>query len=152
MYRRAKLDRKRKVSPRDDDLGCVWRNIAAMAKPTETPRLFIKAWRKHRGMTQEQLAEVIETTKGNISLIERGVRPWNQRTLEAIAEALGCSTVDLLTRDPSEPMPIWEVWDKIDERDRPTARIVLEGLAEKSTRPYQTQPPPAPAKPKRGRR
>lgn len=39
--------------------------------PKNPPRHFLKEWRKHLGLTQEQLAERLETSKGQISLYER---------------------------------------------------------------------------------
>lgn len=66
----------------------------------ERPTHFIRAWRKYRGLTQEQLAERIEMTSGAISQLENGIINYTQPTLEAIAYALNCEPGDLLSRDP----------------------------------------------------
>ena len=74
-------------------------------------RTFIKKWREHRGLTQEQLSERIELLFGpmegvsyaSISRIERGVQPYNQEVIEAMAKALDVSVPELLERDPEAP-------------------------------------------------
>jgi transcriptional regulator with XRE-family HTH domain len=66
-------------------------------------RIFIREWRKHRGLTLEQLADRIGTTHASLCRIERGRQPHTQGLFEAIAEALRVEPADLLTRDPSDP-------------------------------------------------
>lgn len=56
----------------------------------------IKAWRKYRRMTQEDLAARLGMTPGNLSKLERGRIPYGQMTLELAAEALQCDEADLL--------------------------------------------------------
>lgn len=64
------------------------------------PRHFIKEWRKHRGLTLERLAERLEVTAGNLSQLERGDIGYTQPMLEALADALQCSTGDLVSCPP----------------------------------------------------
>lgn len=84
-----------------------------IAKPSEANRrrTFIAQWRKYRGLSQEALAERLETTKASISRIETGLQPYSQDFLEAVAYQLQCEPVDLLIRDPSDPDGIWSIWD-----------------------------------------
>src|SRR3990167_6492051 len=63
---------------------------------------FIKAWREYRGLTQEQLAERVESTAASISRLETGKQPYTQELLEAIAGALRCETPDLIARPPEK--------------------------------------------------
>lgn len=74
---------------------------------------YLKQWRKFRGYSQERLAEMVETSKGYISDVERGNRPYNQELLEKLADALQCAPADLLMRDPSQPDGIWSIWDQL---------------------------------------
>jgi transcriptional regulator with XRE-family HTH domain len=74
---------------------------------------FLKQWRTHRGYSQERLAEMVQTSKGYISDLERGKRPYNQVLLEALADALQCSPPDLLMRDPTQADGIWSIWDTL---------------------------------------
>jgi transcriptional regulator with XRE-family HTH domain len=64
-------------------------------------RTFIAERREAAGVTQEQLAEMIDLSRSGLSKIETGSAPYTQRTLEAIAEALRCRPIDLLTLDDS---------------------------------------------------
>lgn len=70
-------------------------------RPTYS-RWFLKEWRKHRGLTLEQLAEMIESTAASVSRLERSLQPYSQTILENLAEALRCRPADLIARAPSE--------------------------------------------------
>lgn len=71
--------------------------------PQKPVRLYIAEWRVHRdGMTQEQLAGRIGSTKSSISRWESGERDITLGALGAIAEALRCDVADLY-RDPLRP-------------------------------------------------
>jgi transcriptional regulator with XRE-family HTH domain len=79
-------------------------------------------WRKKRNLTQEQLAQKVNTTKGTISNYENGHSAPPHETLVSIADVLNISTDYLLGRTddptpPSEkPKPYYVLREK-DERD-----------------------------------
>ena len=81
-------------------------------------RWFLKEWRKHRGYTQERLAEMTGMSKPFISQLERGDRGYTQDSLEMFAEALQCAPADLIMRDPSDHEGIWSVWDGLEPMAR----------------------------------
>ena len=56
----------------------------------------IKAARKKKGLTQEQLAEMADLSATHISVIERGVKVPRLDAFVAIANALGVSADTLL--------------------------------------------------------
>jgi transcriptional regulator with XRE-family HTH domain len=56
----------------------------------------IKVIRTKRGMSQEELAEKLEVTKGYISKLENGKKPISLKTTEKIAHILGVLPEDLL--------------------------------------------------------
>lgn len=88
---------------------------------------YIKQWRKSiPGLTQERLADRVGMTAGNLSEIENGNTGYTQATLEALADAMGCTAADLLIRDPSDPEGIWSLW----ERAKPAERKQLLGMIE----------------------
>jgi transcriptional regulator with XRE-family HTH domain len=87
---------------------------------------FIRQWRKHRGITQERLADRAGMSPGNLSNIETGKQPYTQGHMEALADALNCEVVDLLVRDPSDPEGIWTLW----ERARPAERQQIVRVAQ----------------------
>lgn len=57
----------------------------------------VKACRRERGMTQEQLSEALSVSVGYVSQIERGVTKVSLETLCAIAGALDCDLAVLVT-------------------------------------------------------
>jgi transcriptional regulator with XRE-family HTH domain len=97
-----------------------------MAKAPRFNPNFIRAWRKHRHLSLEQLASRVPMDKGNLSKVERSLLPYNQEMLERLAEALGTEPASLLMRDPSAPEPIWSLWDRAD---RVTRRQIEEVAA-----------------------
>lgn len=100
------------------------RHNAAMAKR----RLFLKEWRKFRGLNQEQLAERIGINQGHYSRIEQRKRPYDEEFLERAAEALRCEPADLLMRDPTDPEGIWSLWETLSVPERRQAITVIKAL------------------------
>lgn len=88
-------------------------------------RHFIREWRKHRGFTQDQLADQIGITKSYLSKIESGKRRYDQPFLEAAAEVLRCEPADLIIRDPADPEGIWSIWDQL----KPVQRDLVVEMA-----------------------
>lgn len=83
-----------------------------MAKRKSYRRTFIRAWRKHRGLTLEQLADRVEMTPSGLSMLERGQSGYTQERLEQLADALMTDPASLLMRDPEQEDPMWSVWDQ----------------------------------------
>ena len=86
---------------------------------------FIKEWRKHRGLTQDQLAERIGMDRAYLSKIESGKRRYDQPFLEAAAVVLQCAPADLIMRDPTDPDGLWSVYDQL----KPVERVQLVEIA-----------------------
>src|SRR5271166_3357427 len=80
------------------DRGQIRSQLRVMLKTRR--KTFIREWRSFRHLTQEQLAERVNMSPGNLSLIERGLQNYTQDTLESLAEALQCDPADLLMRNP----------------------------------------------------
>jgi transcriptional regulator with XRE-family HTH domain len=90
---------------------------------------FLKAWREHREMSQEQLAEKVGTTASVISMLEAGERGLSAKWLRKPAPALKTTPGHLLEHDPQElPTDVLDIWAAIDKRDRATAIRVLESF------------------------
>lgn len=98
---------------------------AGMAKKPELQRIYLREWRKHRGLNQEQLADRIGVDRTIVSKIENGKLGYHQAFLEAAALALMCDPADLLVRDPSKPEGIWSVWESIPPVQRPQVLAVI---------------------------
>ena len=59
----------------------------------------IKVWRKHRGLTQQQLANAAGISKPYLSQIEVGKRTGTTEILSEIAKALGVSLDEVVTKE-----------------------------------------------------
>ena len=57
----------------------------------------VRAWREHRGLTQQQLARVAEISVPYLSQIESGKRQGSTEVLAALAKALGLSLDDIVS-------------------------------------------------------
>jgi DNA-binding XRE family transcriptional regulator len=59
----------------------------------------VRVWRKHRGMTQEALAQAAGISKPYLSQIETGKRTGTAEVLVAISDALGVTVDDVMPRE-----------------------------------------------------
>jgi transcriptional regulator with XRE-family HTH domain len=92
-----------------------------LSLPQRRRPTFIRQWRKHRGLTLEQLAARLNgMAPSNLSMLERGERGYTQDTLESIADALGTDVSALLTRNPPDEGGL--------------SRAYLDGLLERTTK------------------
>lgn len=98
-------------------------------------KTYLREWRKAKDKTLVQVAEYLHMTHGNLSKIERGKQDYNQTLLDALAELYGCEPVDLLIRDPSDPVNIWSLWDRARPGDKQkivsVARTIIGDMDEK---------------------
>jgi transcriptional regulator with XRE-family HTH domain len=88
------------------------------AKKTRFRPTFIKQWREHRRLNQEQLAERLDMTQSHLSMLENGKRGYTQETLEAVAHALQTDVASLLMRNPADGTAIWSIWDNAKPGER----------------------------------
>lgn len=102
-------------------------------------RTFIRQWREHRGLTLEQLAERAAEALGrgfthaSLSRIERGLQPYSQAILEALAGALQTDPPSLLMRNPQDPEGIWSVWDQAKPGERKMIVDIAKTLVKTGT-------------------
>lgn len=93
------------------------------------PQFFFRQWRKHRGLTQEELAEIVGVTGSTISQLETGKQGWTDSTLVALANALSCSPGDLLMRNPLDQDAPWSIWDNV-KNAAPERRAAIVAVVE----------------------
>jgi transcriptional regulator with XRE-family HTH domain len=105
-----------------------------VGNPKNRRRHFIREWREHRGLTQEQLADRLETTKANISRVENLKQGYTQDFLEACATALATDPASLLMRNPADPDGLWSVWDRAKPGERKKIREIAETLLRRAAR------------------
>ncbi len=89
-------------------------------------RTYIREWRKKKGLSLRRLADRLELdgphdtlSHASLGRIENGEQPYSQPILEAIAQALDCTVLDLLSRDPSkEGEVIFELQDQLAKAEK----------------------------------
>lgn len=91
-------------------------------------RVFFREWRKHRRLTQEQLAGMVGRSTSWVSMVETGEVGYTEEALDLLSEALGCSPADLLERDPRHDEPIRAEWESLDPAQRRQAVAVMRAL------------------------
>lgn len=96
-------------------------------KSRRPARLYIPEWLAHRGLTAEQLAGRLETSKSVVSKLVNGKQRYNQDWLERIAFALNCEVQELF-RPPMAPTAN-ELLAKMPPTVQETAINVLIDLA-----------------------
>jgi transcriptional regulator with XRE-family HTH domain len=62
----------------------------------------LRAWREYRGLTQAQLAEMVDTTDNVISMLESGDRQLSSKWLNRLAPALRTRAGFLLEFAPED--------------------------------------------------
>jgi transcriptional regulator with XRE-family HTH domain len=95
-------------------------------------RPYLKEWRKFRTLTQEELAERLDTTKASISRYETGARDLPGGFLGAFAEAVQCTEADLY-RLPQAESSLDDMLRNAPERIRQQAREIIQTLLKTGT-------------------
>lgn len=99
------------------------------ANMSDRPGNYLKAWREHRGLTQQQLADKLDTDKAVISLLENGKRRLDDRWLQRLADVLDTSRGNLLDHPPQDQMAeIIDLFVHVDQQDRQRFIGVAESL------------------------
>lgn len=98
-----------------------------MSKRTAPPNN-LRAWRVKRGLTQEQLAEMVGTTKAAIGHLETGERGLSDKWLRKLAPALGTTAGFLLDHDPNDIADFVDAWNEVPEDQKKTALRMLRAL------------------------
>lgn len=100
-------------------------------------RHYIKEWREFRGLSLRKLADRLEASPGgdpllshvSLNRIENGEQPFTEETIQAIADALGVSRMELLEIHPGREAQLIQLFKSLPESKREHARIYLETLA-----------------------
>jgi transcriptional regulator with XRE-family HTH domain len=93
----------------------------------------LRAWRKFRRMTQQDLADALGTAKSVISDLERGVVQLNDKWLRRLAPVLKVQPGHLLDYSPEElDTDIIDIWSRIDDDQRRQAAAVLRTFTNKT--------------------
>lgn len=100
--------------------------------PTNTN--YLRAWRKFRHMTLDEVADAIGSTKATVQQLEVGRMSLSHKWLLKIAPVLGTTPGMLLDHDPNDlPTSVLETWAAIAAEDQPQALKVLESFKRTGT-------------------
>jgi transcriptional regulator with XRE-family HTH domain len=98
------------------------------------PKNHLKAWRLFRHLTQEELADQVDTTKAVISNLETGSRGLSDKWLRRLAPVLNTSPGYLLDHDPNDlPTDVLDIWAEIPVEQREQALKVLQSFKRTGT-------------------
>ena len=89
-------------------------------------RTYIRQWREHIGITQEELAARTGLSPGYISLLETGERGYTQDSLERLAKALRCVPGELLNVDPERDASFMALLETLKPLERQQAKALVE--------------------------
>lgn len=85
-------------------------------------------------MSQDDLAQQLDTAKGVISLLENGKRTLSDKWLQRLANVLDVRPGHILDVDPRElDNDILEIWANIAEGDREQAKRILRAFTRTGT-------------------
>lgn len=94
----------------------------------------LKAWREFRGLSQDELAARVDTTKSVISLWENDKRSLSDKVLRRLAVALDTQPGHLLDVDPEElDNDIIDIWTRLGAGDRAQAAKILRTFLKTGT-------------------
>ncbi len=101
---------------------------------SERPPHHLKAWRKFRRMTQDELAAAVDTSKSVISDMERDNLQLSPKWAHKLAPVLKTTAGHLIDTDPASlDSDILEIWTQISEGDREQAVKVLRSFVRTGT-------------------
>lgn len=98
VARRGSFDRRRQIS--------VCSPYLELASLPEFDPIYLREWRKAKGLTLIELGRLAGIDHGNLSRLERGIFPYSQGVLEKLAAALDTSPAVILTFTPAEAAKI----------------------------------------------
>lgn len=98
------------------------------SSPRPDNRLRIRFKRIEAGLTQEQLAEAVETSQATVARWERGEVDLSVKKLLEIAEALGCAPSELI--DNGDGLSDHERDHIRFMRDNPRERKIIEATVQ----------------------
>lgn len=94
----------------------------------------LKAWRERAGLTQAELADMVDTNANMIGYLESGERGLSAKWLRRLAWALKTTPGFLLDLDPDEVHPeMLEIWLKASDTERQLLVDVAKALVKDGT-------------------
>ena len=99
----------------------------------EKPPHYLREWRKHAKMTQDELADAVGTSKSVISDLERFNLQLSPKWLRRLAPVLKTQEGYLIDHDPADlDTDIIDIWSHIPDSRRAEARELLSIFARRT--------------------
>lgn len=108
--------------------------MAPVTKPSRPlGPTFLKEWREHRRIRQQDAADAIDVSRSLLSKIEKSKSPYSQAYIEGLATLYACTPADLLVRDPRQAEDLWTIWMRVqnapEQVQRRIKNVVLATLS-----------------------
>lgn len=100
--------------------------LPAVDPDRKSPTKF-REWRKRAGLTQRQVADLLDVHESQISRVESGDSPYDRAYLEVFAQAYGCEPWQLLIQDPRDPAWLFKFLLSMPEADRKELFKIIQG-------------------------
>lgn len=89
------------------------KEVRKNTKERAKPRHYVAEWRRHRRLTQEQLAERVGRSRGLISQIESGTTELTEDMIYSLADAFRCAPGDLFRVNPLKDGIVVDITDAL---------------------------------------
>lgn len=94
----------------------------------------LRAWRDYRRLTQQELADLVDTNANMIGYLESGERGLSAKWLRRLAPALDTTPGMLLDHDPSKlDSDIIDIWTHADLRQQRQLTDIAKTLVKTGT-------------------
>lgn len=95
---------------------------------------YLKAWREFRKLTQQELADIVDTNANMIGYLESGERGLSAKWLRRLAPALATTPGMLLDHDPRAlDSDVIDIWAHASERERRQISDIAKTLVKTGT-------------------
>lgn len=105
-------------------------SVMARIGPKKPVRWFLLEWREYKGLTQEQVAERMDTNKGQVQKLENGKQRMNDRWIAGFAHAFDIEPSRLL-QHPESPSAD-ELLRQASPEQRRQVQAVIEAILKAS--------------------
>lgn len=97
--------------------------------PNAPVRHYLKEWRNHRHLTQDQLADRVDCSRGLISQYEKGITEIPEGMVYALADALSTEPGDIFNVNPLKEGEVVDLLRLLKDADPSVQKEILDFAA-----------------------
>ena len=97
--------------------------------PKAPVRHYLKEWRNRRGLTQDQLADRVDCSRGLISQYEKGITEIPEGMVYALAHALSIEPGDIFNVNPERAGEVIDLMRLLKDADPSVQKEILDFAA-----------------------